>query len=62
MRQRGYGDYGHIEFVHTAQRPDDVSRELTCDPDCRLWRASVRPVVEKDVLHHDILREMSGAG
>ena len=36
------GNHGHIEFVHTAQRPDDVSRELTYDPDCRLWRASVR--------------------
>jgi predicted transcriptional regulator of viral defense system len=36
------GDYGHIEFVHTAQRPDDLSRELTYDPDRRLWRASVR--------------------
>jgi hypothetical protein len=36
------GDYGHIEFVHTAQSPADVSRELTYDPDRRLWRASVR--------------------
>jgi hypothetical protein len=31
------GDYGHIEFVHTTQRPDDVGRELTYDPDRRLW-------------------------
>lgn len=36
------GDYGHIEFVHTAQSPADLSRELTYDPDRRLWRASVR--------------------
>ncbi|MEX1118573.1 MAG: hypothetical protein WEB60_07240 [Terrimicrobiaceae bacterium] len=36
------GDYGHIEFVHTARRPDDVSGELTYDADCRLWRASVQ--------------------
>ena len=36
------GDYGHIEFVHTAQRPDDVSAELTYDTDRHLWRASVR--------------------
>lgn len=36
------GDYGHIEFVHTAQRPNDVSSELTYDADRRLWRASVR--------------------
>lgn len=32
----------HIEFVHTAQRPDDVSGELTYDPNRCLWRASVR--------------------
>jgi len=36
------GELGHIEFVHTAQRPDDVSKELTYDPDRHLWRASVR--------------------
>jgi predicted nucleotidyltransferase component of viral defense system len=24
--------------------------------------SSLRPVVEKELLHHDILREMSGAG
>ncbi|MBX7207268.1 MAG: hypothetical protein K1X78_03060 [Verrucomicrobiaceae bacterium] len=36
------GDYGHIEFVHTAQLPDDVSGELTYDRDRHLWRASVR--------------------
>jgi hypothetical protein len=36
------GDYGHIEFVHTAQRPDDVAGELTYDPDRHLWCASVR--------------------
>ena len=27
------GDYGHIEFVHTAQRPDDVSPGLPPTPD-----------------------------
>jgi len=36
------GDYGHIEFVHTAQRPDDVAGELVYDADRHLWRASVR--------------------
>ncbi len=36
------GDFGHIEFVHTAQRPEDVSAELSYDPERRLWRASVR--------------------
>jgi hypothetical protein len=36
------GDYGHIEFVHTAQRPGDIAAELVYDTDRRLWRASVR--------------------
>lgn len=36
------GDYGHIEFVHTAQRPDDIGGELTYDAERHLWRASVR--------------------
>lgn len=39
------GDYGHIEFVHTAQRPDEVAGELAYDPDRHLWRASVRQAV-----------------
>ncbi len=36
------GEFGHIEFVHTAQRPDAVSGELTYDAERHLWRASVR--------------------
>lgn len=36
------GDYGHIEFVHTAQRPGALAGELTYDADRHLWRASVR--------------------
>jgi predicted transcriptional regulator of viral defense system len=35
-------DYGHIEFVHTAQRPEDIGGELAYDPERYLWRASVR--------------------
>jgi hypothetical protein len=35
------GEFGHIEFVHTAQRPREISTELTYDPERRLWRASV---------------------
>jgi predicted transcriptional regulator of viral defense system len=58
------GDYGHIEFVHTAQRPDEVAGELVYDPDLHLWRASVRQamrdmrvtrrsleLVDQEVLH-----------
>ena len=36
------GDYGNIEFVHTAQRPEDIGGELSYDADRHLWRASVR--------------------
>jgi predicted transcriptional regulator of viral defense system len=36
------GDYGHIEFVHTAQRPEDIGGELAYDAERHLWRASVR--------------------
>ena len=36
------GDYGHIEFVHTARGVDDVAGELVYDPDRHLWRASVQ--------------------
>ncbi|MDP1586947.1 MAG: hypothetical protein Q8M07_04360 [Prosthecobacter sp.] len=35
-------DHGHIEFVHTAQRPEDLDGELTYDTERHLWRASVR--------------------
>jgi hypothetical protein len=35
------GDYGHIEFVHTAQRPEDIRGELTYDAQRHLWRASL---------------------
>jgi predicted transcriptional regulator of viral defense system len=36
------GDFGKIEFVHTAQRPAEISAELTYDSDRHLWRASVK--------------------
>jgi predicted transcriptional regulator of viral defense system len=36
------GDYGNIEFVHTAQRPKDIGGELFYDAERHLWRASVR--------------------
>jgi predicted transcriptional regulator of viral defense system len=60
------GDYGHIEFVHTAQRPGEVSRELTYDPDRRLWRASVRQALRDmkatrrslDLVDEEVVREL----
>jgi len=34
------GEFGHIEFVHTEQRPDEIAGELAYDSACHLWRAS----------------------
>lgn len=34
------GRWGTIEFVHTRQRPQDLSEQLVYDERCRLWRAS----------------------
>jgi predicted transcriptional regulator of viral defense system len=39
------GEYGHIEFVHTAQGPASLHGELVFDRDCRLWRASVKQTI-----------------
>lgn len=36
------GRFGHIEFVHTQRRPETLMDELTYDPRCQLWRASLR--------------------
>ncbi len=36
------GDFGHIEFVHTAQRPENLTDELSYDAGRHLWKASVR--------------------
>jgi predicted transcriptional regulator of viral defense system len=36
------GDFGNIEFIHTAQRPEDVANELSYDVERHLWRASVK--------------------
>lgn len=35
------GDCGTIEFIHTAQKPIDVMKELSYDTKCGLWRANV---------------------
>lgn len=35
------GEFGTIEFVHTAQKPNQVADKLTYDERCKLWRASV---------------------
>ena len=57
------GDYGHIEFVHTAQRPGDVARELSYDADRHLWRASLRQALRdmKATRRNMMLRHAPGA-
>ena len=60
------GDYGHIEFVHTAQRPDDVAGELTFDAERHLWRASVRQALRdmkatrrsRELVDEEVVREL----
>jgi predicted transcriptional regulator of viral defense system len=42
------GDFGRVEFIHSAKRPEDVAEQLTYDRDCRLWRASV-PLAIRDM-------------
>jgi hypothetical protein len=34
-------EFGHIEFIHTKKRPNELAGELLYDHRCRLWRASV---------------------
>ncbi len=34
------GTFGTIEFIHTAQKPEDIRDNLIYDADCRLWRAT----------------------
>ncbi|MEX2130598.1 MAG: type IV toxin-antitoxin system AbiEi family antitoxin domain-containing protein [Pseudohongiellaceae bacterium] len=36
------GDWGTIEFVHTAQLPADLANELEYDSRCHLWRTTVQ--------------------
>lgn len=35
------GGFGRIEFIHTKKHPAELHEELTYDPRCGLWRASV---------------------
>ena len=60
------GDFGRIEFVHTAQLPGDLAEELTYDPERRLWRASTRLALRdmratrrtQDLLNPEVAREL----
>ena len=35
------GTFGHIEFIHTKRSPAQVVQQISYDPRCHLWRASV---------------------
>ena len=35
------GAFGHIEFIHTKKPLNNVVSQVSYDPRCRLWRASV---------------------
>jgi hypothetical protein len=35
------GSFGHIEFVHTKKKPDNIAAQLVYDHKLRLWRADV---------------------
>lgn len=36
------GRFGTIEFIHTAQKPEQIMSQLHYDQNCHLWRASVK--------------------
>lgn len=60
------GDFGRIEFVHTVQRPDELSDFLSYDPNYRLWRASPQLALRdmratrrnKDLINWEVAREL----
>ncbi len=59
-------DYGRIEFVHTAQSPNEVADELSWDREKHLWRASVKQALRdtlttrrrsQNLIDEEVLRE-----
>ncbi|WP_462325373.1 type IV toxin-antitoxin system AbiEi family antitoxin [Desulfoplanes sp.] len=40
------GSWGHIECIHTEQRPEKLAPHLTYDPRIHLWRASIPQALE----------------
>lgn len=60
------GDYGRIEFVHTAQRPGDLAAELSYDTERHLWRASVKQALRDmkatrrsmELVNEEVAREL----
>lgn len=60
------GEFGRIEFVHTARRPDELSGLLSYDSACRLWRAAPALALRdmratrrnKDLINEEVAREL----
>ncbi len=60
------GEFGRMEFVHTARGPGQVAGELVYDADCRLWRATVKLAMRDmratrrslDLVDPEVLREL----
>lgn len=60
------GDYGRIEFVHTAQTAREVAGNLTYHAERRLWSASVRQAMRDmkatqrslDLVDREVLDEL----
>ncbi len=40
------GVFGHIEFIHTKKKIGSIAMQLSYDPDCHLWRASVSQALQ----------------
>jgi hypothetical protein len=45
-------EFGHIEFIHSKRRPEDVAAQLSYDADCRFWRASAALALQEMKLTH----------
>ncbi len=43
------GAYGTIEFIHTTQKLVSIANDLVYDAECRLWRATSRLALKKDM-------------
>jgi len=60
------GEFGRIEFIHTAQRPGDLTDALHYDPQRRLWVASVAQAMRDmrmtrrnlDLVDQEVLHEL----
>ena len=60
------GQFGHIEFIHTQQKPPSIMHQLSYDHRCGLWRANVALAIRDmkitqrncDLIDWDIANEL----